>query len=83
MATNVEAATSSHIKEMIKELVKPESLEVSATGIISDGTTTMVGEHSSQSSLSKDLLSLDSQLGRRTKILHILSFSSLLLTLIL
>ena len=83
MATGVEAATSSHIEEMIKELVQPESLEVSATGIISDGTTTMVGEHSSQSSLSKDLLSLDPQLGKRIKILYILPFLSLLLTLIL
>ena len=47
MATDVEAATSSHIEEMIKELVQPEGLEVPATGTISEGTTTVTGEPSS------------------------------------
>jgi len=40
VATGVEVASSSHIEEMIKELVQPEGLEVPATGMISEGTTT-------------------------------------------
>ena len=83
VATSVEVATSSHIEKMIKELVQPEGPEVPTTGMIFEGMTTTAGEPSSQSSLPKDLLSLDSQLGRRTKILHIILFSSLLLTMIL
>jgi len=77
VATDVEAATSSHIEKMIKELVQTEGVEVPAT------TTTTTREPSSQSSLSKDLPSLDPQLDKRIKILYILSFSSLLLTLML
>ena len=65
------------------ELAQLESLEVLATGMILEGTTTTTGELSSQSNLPKDLLSLDPQLGKRTKILHILPFSSLSLTLML
>jgi len=42
VATGVEAATSSHIEEMIKELVQPKGLKVSATGMIFEGTTTIV-----------------------------------------
>ena len=80
MATSVEAATSSYIEEMIKELVQPEGLEVPANGMILEGTTTTAGEPSSQSNLPKDLPFLDSQLDKRTMILHILSFSSILLT---
>ena len=80
MATGVEAATSSHIEEMIKELVQHEGLEVPANGMASEGTTTTAGEPSSQSSLLKDLPSLDSQLGKRVQILYVLLFSSLLLT---
>ena len=72
MATGVEAATSSHIEEMIKELAQPEGLEVPATGMLLEGIT----------SLPKDLR-LWILLGKRTKIFHILSFSSLLLTLVL
>jgi len=83
VATSVKAATSSHIEEMIKKLVQPEGLEVYVASMISEGTTTMAGEPSSQSSLSKDLPSLDPQLGKRIKILYIPSFSSLLLTLML
>jgi len=64
---------------MIKELVQPKDLEVSATGTISEGTTTVTGEPSSQSSLPKDLPFSDPQFSKRTKILHILPFSSLLL----
>ena len=67
----------------IKELVKPEGLEVSANDMTSEGTTTMAGEPSSQSSLPKDLLSSDPQPGKGIKILYILSLSSLLLTLML
>ena len=44
VATGVEAATSSHIEEMIKELVQLEGLEISATGMILEGTTTTAGE---------------------------------------
>jgi len=44
VVTGVKAAASSHIKEMIKELVQPEGLEVSATGMIPEDTTTMAGE---------------------------------------
>ena len=51
VTTSVEAAISSHIEEMIKELVQPEGLEVSAT--------TVTREPSSQSSLPKDLPSSD------------------------
>jgi len=65
---------------MIKELAQLEGLEVSATGIIFEGTTTTAREPSFQSNLSKDLPSLNPQLGKRTKILHILPFSSLSLT---
>ena len=60
VATGVEVVTSSHIEEMIKELVLPDGLEVPANGMISEGTTTTAGEPSSQSSLPKDLPSLDS-----------------------
>ena len=80
MATGVELATSSHIEEMIKELAQPKVLEVPATGMILEGITTVTGEPSSQSSLPKDLPSSDPQLGKRTRILHILLFSLLLLT---
>ena len=83
LATGVEVATFSRIEEMIQELVQPEGLEVPDTGMTSEGTNTMTGEPSSQSSLPKDLPSLDSQLGKRIKILYILPFSSLLLILIL
>jgi len=41
---SVRVATSSHIVEMIKELVQPEGLEVPATGTISEGTTTVTRE---------------------------------------
>ena len=44
VVTGVEAATSSHIEEMIKELVWPEGLEVSATGMTSEGRKTLVPE---------------------------------------
>ena len=60
MATSVEAATSSLIEEMIKELVQSEGLEVPATWMILEGITAVIGEPSSQSSLSKDLPSSDS-----------------------
>jgi len=80
VATGVKAATSSHIEEMIKELAQPKGLEVSATRMILEGITIVTGEPSSQSSLPLDLPSSDPQLGKRTKIFHILPFSSLLLT---
>ena len=83
MATSSEATTSSHIEEMIQEVAQPEGLEVPATGILREGETTMTGEPSSQSGLPKDLPSLDPQLGKRTKMCHILPFSLLLLTLML
>ena len=76
MATGVEAATSSHIEEMIKELVQPNGLEVFAIEMILESTTTTAGEPSSQSNLPKDLPSLDPQFSKRTKILHRLTFSS-------
>ena len=43
IAICVEAATSSHIEEMIKKLVQLEGLKVPATGTISEGTTTVLG----------------------------------------
>ena len=76
MATGVEVATSSHIEEMIKELVQPESLKVPAAGMITDDTTTIVGEPLSQSSLPIDLSSVNSHLGKRVQILYALPFSS-------
>jgi len=51
VATGVEVATSSHREETIKKLVQSEGLEVSATGMILEGTTTTAGEPSSQSNL--------------------------------
>ena len=81
--TGVRAVTSSHIEEMIKELVQPKDLEVSATDTISEGITTVTGELSSKSSLPKDLPSSDPQISKKIKILCILSFSSLLLLLML
>jgi len=80
VATGVKVATSSHIEEMIKELVQPEGLEVSATGMILEGATTTAGEPSFQSNLPKNLPSLDPHLGKRIKILHILPSSLLLPT---
>ena len=59
VATSIEAATSSHIEEMIKELIRPGDLEVPATGTISKGTTIMTGEPSTQNNLPKDLPFLD------------------------
>ena len=76
MATGVEVATSSHIEEMIKEMVHPEGLEVPATGMIFEGTTTTAGEPSSQSSVPIDLSSVNSHLGKRVQILYALPFSS-------
>ena len=35
--TGVEAATSSHIEDMIQELVQPEGLEVPTTGMLLEG----------------------------------------------
>ena len=81
--TGVETATSSHIEEMIKELVQLEGLEVLTTDITSESTTAMTGKPSSQSSLPKDLPFSNPHLGKRIKIFHILSFSLLLLTLVL
>ena len=63
MASGVEAATFSHIEEMIKELTQPEGLEFPATGMTFEGITTVTWELSSQSSLPKDLPSSDPQLG--------------------
>ena len=80
MATGSEAMTSSHIKEMIQELAQPEGLEVLTTGMLREGITTVAGDPSSQSGLLKDLPSSDPQLGKRTKMCHILLFSLLLLT---
>ena len=72
-----------HIEEMIKELVQPGGFEVPSTDTVSVGTTTATGEPSSWSSLPKDLLSSDPQLGKRIKVLYKLPFSLLLLTLML
>ena len=44
MATGVEAATSSHVEEMIQELTQLEGLEVPATGMLLEGITTVTGE---------------------------------------
>ena len=83
MAIGCEATTSSHIEKMIQELAQPEGLEVPAIETIREGTTTVTREPSSQSGLPEDLPSLDPQLGKRTKMCHILPFSLLLLTLML
>jgi len=80
VATGAEAVTSSHIEEMIEELVRLGGLEVPATCTIPEGTTTVTGEPSSKSSLPKDLPYSDSQLGKRIKIPYILPFSLSLLT---
>ena len=80
VATGAEAVTSSHIEEMIQELAQLEGFEVLATGMLLEGITIVVGEPSSQSSLPKDSPSSDPQLSKRTRILHILPLSSLLLT---
>ena len=83
VTTDAEAVTSSHIEGMIKELVQLGGSEVPATGTILEGTTTMIGEPSSHSSLPKDLPSSDPQLGKRIKISYILPLSLLLLTWLL
>jgi len=59
---------------MIQELAKQEGLEVPATGMPREDVTTEIGEPSSLNGLSKDLPSLDPQLGKRTKMCRILSF---------
>ena len=68
---------------MIQELAQQEGLEVPAIGMPREGVSTEIGEPSSPSGLSKDLPSSDPQLGKRTRMYHILSFSLLLLTLTL
>ena len=78
-----EATTSSHIEEMIQELAQQEGLEVPVTGTLREEVTTETGEPSSPSGLSKDFSSSDPLLGKRTKMYQILSFSLLLLTLML
>ena len=83
MATGVEVASSSHIEEMIQELVQPEGFEVPVTETLREGITTMTGEPSSRSSLPEDLPSLDPQLCKITRMSHILPFSLSLLTLLL
>ena len=83
MATGSEVTTSSHIEEMIQKLAQPKGLEVPTTGMLFEGITTVIGEPSSQSSLPKDFSSSDPQLGKRTKMCHILLSPSLLLTSIL
>ena len=66
-----------------RSLAQQEGLEVPPTGMPREGVTTEIGEPSSPSGLSKDLSSSDTQLGKRTKMCHILSFLLLLLTLML
>ena len=81
--TSSEAVTYSHIEKVTKEPTHPGGSEVPNTGTIPEGTTTMTGKPSSQSSLPKDLTSSDPQLGKKIKILYILSLSLLLLTWLL
>ena len=68
MATGSEATTTSHIEEMIQELVQQKGLEVSSTGVSHEGATADVGEPSSPSGLSRDLPSSDPQLGKRYRL---------------
>jgi len=74
VATGSEATTSSHIEEMIQELAQQEGLEVPATGMPREGVTTEIGEPLSPSSLSKDLSSSDSQLGKSRDVPYTLAF---------
>ena len=71
VATGVKAVTSSHIEEVIKELTQPRGFEVPA--IIAEevpmSTATMTEEPSQPSSLSADLPSSTSQLGKRVGLL--------------
>ena len=83
MAIGSEATTSSHIEEMILELAQQEGLEIPTTKMPRECVTTVTVELSSPSGLSKDLSSSDHQLGKRAEMCHILSFSLLLLTLML
>jgi len=83
VASGSEARTSSHIEEIIQELAQHESLEVPTTRMPREGVTNEIGEPSSTRGLSKDLPSSDPQLGKRVEMYHILSFSLLLLTLML
>jgi len=64
VATGGEAMTSSYIEEMIQELAQQEGLEVPTTRMSREGVTTVTGEPSSPSGLSKDLPSSDPQLGK-------------------
>jgi len=83
VAIGSEATTSSHIEEMIQELAQQEGLEIPTTKMPRECVTTVTMEPSFPSGLSKDLLSSDFLLGKRTKMCHIFSFSLLLLILIL
>ena len=80
VSTSAKAVTSSYIEEVTEKLTQPRGFEVPTTHTISEGTTTMIGEPSSPSSLLKVLPSSVPQRGKRIKILYILSLSLLLLT---
>jgi len=45
-AEDAEATTSSHIEEMVKELIQPEGIEASVAEITSEGATVEIGEPS-------------------------------------
>jgi len=79
VATGAEAMTSSHIEEITEELTQLRGFEVPTTSMIPEGTTTMIREPLSQSSLPKDLSSSVLHLSKKIKISYILSLSLLLL----
>ena len=64
MAADSEAATSSHIEEMIQELAQQEGVEAPAIEMPQERAIIEVGEISTSQDLPRDLPSLDSRLGK-------------------
>ena len=60
-----EAATSSHIEEMIQELAQQESVEAPATEMPQERAIIEVGETSTLQDLPKNSPSSNSQLGKK------------------
>jgi len=69
-----EAATSSHIEEMIQELTKQERVEAPATEMPQERAIIEVGETSTLQDLPRNLPSLDPQLGKEILMFSIFSF---------
>jgi len=69
-----EAATASHIKEMVQELVQQEGVEATATELPQEGAIIEVGETSTPQVLPEHLSSADPPLGKEILIFLNISF---------